>query len=224
MARGRFDRCHAINSRTQQTRACGRGKAYSSVAIMSSARKPRGRIQSTRDDRHGVDTDTHCPRRARHETQATSAAPEAATSNHTAIKLRANMCVQDYQWHTRATPQVRNIHCTAPEVAAAARSSRRNASGMYARSRVLSAVVPKRPSASPKARTSASTLASSAATCLSLPSRRSAQSHSFMRQTAQAPKTSVHFGQLWMSSPYIDGRMFRDCALRPISSSVSHLT
>jgi hypothetical protein len=27
MARGRFDRCHAINSRTQQTRACGCGKA-----------------------------------------------------------------------------------------------------------------------------------------------------------------------------------------------------
>ena len=46
MARGRFDRCHAINSRTQQTRACGRGKAYSSVAIMCSPRKPRDRIRA----------------------------------------------------------------------------------------------------------------------------------------------------------------------------------
>ena len=46
VARGRVDRCHAINSRTQQTRACGRCKAYSSVAIMCSACKPQDRIRA----------------------------------------------------------------------------------------------------------------------------------------------------------------------------------
>ena len=111
MARGRFDRCHAINSRTQQTRACGRGKAYSSVAIMSSARKPRGRIQSTRDDSYGVDTDTHCPRRARQETQAISRARGCDIESHRNQTTRKHVCAGLSVAHARnATGTQHSLH------------------------------------------------------------------------------------------------------------------